>query len=203
MHVRYDSVACAAELLPKLHIINNVIAGWRPAVRGALPEPARIPWTGVGRAMATEYPQEVGPLPVRDAPVELLERRLDANRSAVATVGPSSSWGSQAVCCYHDLRRVVHLSSDLKVSRCGNLSLRKDNVPVAGIVVAKASAADLAENSSFRLCRSCFGRCGPRAVGSIPHEDSIPPDSCVSPSVSSASSSLELSLGSDSGLGEA
>ena len=97
----------------------------------------------------------------------------------------------------------VHLSTDLMVSRCGNMSLRKDNVAVAGIVVAKASAADLAENSSFRLCRSCFGRCGPRAVGSNPHEDSNPPDSCVSPSLSSASCSLELSLGSDSGLGEA
>ena len=98
MHVRYDSVACAAELLPKMFVIKNVMAGWRPAVRGALPATAPYPWTGIGREMAVANPQQLTVQTSEPMEPSVAEALVCEKRAALARAGTGPLLG-KAVCC--------------------------------------------------------------------------------------------------------
>ena len=191
MHVRYDSVACAAELIPKRFVINNVVAGWRPAVRGALPAAAPLPWMGLNRESIAVSPPLVGVYPDVAVPQSFLDQRAAKKQATVVLADLDGSLRGKAVCCYHELRHVVHLSSDLNSSRCGNVALRRNGEAARGMVVSWESATKLADDDGFTLCRSCFGRCMARVQGSVLGEDSVPLKTCASSSSSGSSADQE------------
>ena len=84
MPVRYDSVACAAELLPKKFVLDNLAAGWRPSARGALPRPPIFPWKGVGVACAEAAPQVFAATNMDDSgPLVLVTRAAETNAAVV------------------------------------------------------------------------------------------------------------------------
>ena len=156
MHVRYDSVACAAELIPKRFVIENIAAGWCPAVRGSLPGQPPFPWKGINMEMGVSRP----PLKETFPPHPFVERPVDEVKPVSPTTVLDDLDGQlneNVVCCFHELRRVVHLSADGSTSLCGNVTLRRGGVDVKGMVVTKPSDADFSE-PGFSVCRLCFGR---------------------------------------------
>ena len=96
----------------------------------------------------------------------------------------------------------MHLSSNSLVSRCGNIVLRKDGTAVRGMVITKSEVSVFETDPDYRLCKSCFGRCGPRDQGSTPVEESVPPVTCASPFSSGVSCDSESSSVSAVGSGD-
>ena len=47
MPARYDSVACASELMPKAFVVKKVVSGWRPVEKGGAPAPPLHGWGAV------------------------------------------------------------------------------------------------------------------------------------------------------------
>ena len=136
-------------------------------------------------------------------PREMTEQRAAKKQATVVLADLDGSLRGKAVCCYHEMRRVVHLSSDLTGSRCGNITLRRNGEAIRGMVVSRKPATELAEDDDFSLCRSCFGRCMARVQGSVPGEDSNPLKSCATSSSSGSSADHESDSESVCGAGEA
>ena len=198
MHIRYDSVACAADLIPKVFIVENVVAGWRPAARGELPKAACIPWRGLSEAIVAEKRVEGVVERMVPLPDSVVVKKAAEKQATLVLYSVDQSVFGKAVCCYHEIRRMVHLTTSFNASLCGNVVLRRGGKQTPGMVVSKRKVAEFADDVDYEFCRSCFGRCLSRVSGSVPTAVSEPRESVESPSSgSSAVSESDSGSGSD------
>ena len=198
MHIRYDSVACAADLIPKVFIIDNVVSGWRPSGRGELPKPAVFAWRGLSQATVSE--RQVAGVLARTVslPDEVAVQKSAEKQATLVLYDIAESVEGRAVCCYNEIRRVVHLTSNFNASLCGNVVLRREGKLSAGMVVSKRKVSEFADDTEYEFCRSCFGRCLSRVSGSVPSAVCEPRETVGSPSSgSSAASESDSWAGSD------
>ena len=191
MPARYDSIACASELLPKSYIARNIASGWRPSDRGAHLSPPVFPWGAAAASSETELASSAstvewspgGCAGTDIVPVEHVEpfpptpfvplgcARFAGKNSDFADMQiRHAEFHANVFQCFHKVRRVVHLYSDGGRSICGHLNVTLDDDVLPDIVLASSARFIDTSDVSCGFCKTCYGRCLIKAVVSEPRE---------------------------------
>ena len=184
MQAHYDSVSCAAELRPKLFIVQNVIKGWSLVGKGTMPIDPVVKYLDVA-LVPTVAKAAV-------APDDLCVPSMFSGKFADFAMANSKDFvftsGVRQV--FHSARRIVHIFFTGQKSICGQISVYSEHEQLVDVTLEDDAYGISFSDPSFGFCRLCYGPCL-KQVGLGAQSISIP-------GVSSSASLSEGSSASDS-----